>query len=167
MGDGRNILKSHCASLFNDDLSNEPNFGRIHLAGQYLLNSRLLIGVLRLIFRSAYSPGPEREAASKYWLELLSVSQPGMRGWVWGPDYPWDFLLTVLETAAAALATRRPTRCQVCFYLFRIRTTFIRFFAGRFLILTTDSKIECRKFWILKTPELNGIQACEHSLQCP
>ncbi len=26
------------ASLFNDNLSNEPNFGRIHLAGQYLLN---------------------------------------------------------------------------------------------------------------------------------
>ncbi len=24
------------ASLFNDDISNEPNFGRIHLAGQYL-----------------------------------------------------------------------------------------------------------------------------------
>jgi hypothetical protein len=24
------------ASLFNDDLSNEPNFGRIRLAGQYL-----------------------------------------------------------------------------------------------------------------------------------
>jgi hypothetical protein len=24
------------ASLFNDDLSNEPNFGWIHLAGQYL-----------------------------------------------------------------------------------------------------------------------------------
>jgi hypothetical protein len=24
------------ASLFNEDLSNEPNFGRIHLAGQYL-----------------------------------------------------------------------------------------------------------------------------------
>ncbi len=26
------------ASLFNDNLSNEPNFGRIHPAGQYLLN---------------------------------------------------------------------------------------------------------------------------------
>jgi hypothetical protein len=24
------------ASPFNDDLENEPNFGRIHLAGQYL-----------------------------------------------------------------------------------------------------------------------------------
>jgi hypothetical protein len=113
-------------SLFNDDLSNEPNFGRIHLAVQYLLNSRLLIGVLCLIFRSAYSPGPEREAASKYWLELLSVSQPGMRGWVWGPDYPWDFLLTVLETAAAAPATRRPTRYHVCFLLYRTWKNFIR-----------------------------------------
>ncbi len=36
MGDGRNFLKSRRASLFNDDLSNEPNLGRIHLAGQYL-----------------------------------------------------------------------------------------------------------------------------------
>ncbi len=30
------FLKKLCASLCNDDLSNEPNFGRIHLAGQYL-----------------------------------------------------------------------------------------------------------------------------------
>ncbi len=30
------FLKTFCASLFNEDLSNEPNFGRIHLAGQYL-----------------------------------------------------------------------------------------------------------------------------------
>ena len=36
MGDGWNFLKSRRASLFNDDLSNEPNLGRIHLAGQYL-----------------------------------------------------------------------------------------------------------------------------------
>jgi hypothetical protein len=36
MGDGRIFLKSFRASLFNDDLTNEPNFGRIHLAGQYL-----------------------------------------------------------------------------------------------------------------------------------
>ncbi len=34
---GRGIfLKTFRASLFNEDLSNEPNFGRIHLAGQYL-----------------------------------------------------------------------------------------------------------------------------------
>ncbi len=34
---GRRIfLKSFRTSLFNEDLSNEPNFGRIHLAGQYL-----------------------------------------------------------------------------------------------------------------------------------
>jgi hypothetical protein len=33
MGGGRIILKT---SLFNEDLSNEPNFGQIHLAGQYL-----------------------------------------------------------------------------------------------------------------------------------
>ncbi len=31
-----NLSKNLRASLFNDDLSNEPNFGRIHLAGQYL-----------------------------------------------------------------------------------------------------------------------------------
>ncbi len=34
--DGQIFLKTFRASLFNDDLSNEPNFGRIHLAGQYL-----------------------------------------------------------------------------------------------------------------------------------
>ncbi len=31
MGDGRIFLKT-----INKDLSNEPNFGLIHLAGQYL-----------------------------------------------------------------------------------------------------------------------------------
>ncbi len=36
MGDVRIFSKNLRASLFNDDLSNEPNFGRIHLAGQYL-----------------------------------------------------------------------------------------------------------------------------------
>ncbi len=30
------FLKTFRASHFNEDLSNEPNFGRIHLAGQYL-----------------------------------------------------------------------------------------------------------------------------------
>jgi hypothetical protein len=34
MGDGRIFLKIRRASSFNKDLSNEPNFGRIHLAGQ-------------------------------------------------------------------------------------------------------------------------------------
>jgi hypothetical protein len=29
-------LKNHRASLFNDDLSNEPNFGQIYFAGQFL-----------------------------------------------------------------------------------------------------------------------------------
>ncbi len=34
---GRQIFLKNCrAYLFNDDLSKEPNFGRIHLAGQYL-----------------------------------------------------------------------------------------------------------------------------------
>jgi hypothetical protein len=36
MEGGRIFLKNPRACLFNDDLSNEPNFGRIHLAGQYL-----------------------------------------------------------------------------------------------------------------------------------
>ncbi len=36
MGDGRIFLQTFRASLFNDDLLNEPNFDWIHLAGQYL-----------------------------------------------------------------------------------------------------------------------------------
>jgi hypothetical protein len=36
MGDGRIFLKTDRNASFNKDLSNEPNFGRIHLAGQYL-----------------------------------------------------------------------------------------------------------------------------------
>ncbi len=36
------FLKTFRASLFNDDLSNEPNFGRIYLAGQYLWNNIML-----------------------------------------------------------------------------------------------------------------------------
>ncbi len=36
IADGRIILKTVCASIFNEDLSNEPNFGWIHLARQYL-----------------------------------------------------------------------------------------------------------------------------------
>ncbi len=36
MGDGRIFLKSRRDTSFNKDLSNEPNLGRIHLAGQYL-----------------------------------------------------------------------------------------------------------------------------------
>ncbi len=35
-GDGRIFPKNRRASSFNKDLSNEPNFGRIHLAGQNL-----------------------------------------------------------------------------------------------------------------------------------
>ncbi len=34
MGGGQIFLKTFYASLFNEDLSNGPNFGRIHLAGQ-------------------------------------------------------------------------------------------------------------------------------------
>ncbi len=36
MGNGRIFLKSLGDASFNKDLSNEPNFERIHLTGQYL-----------------------------------------------------------------------------------------------------------------------------------
>ncbi len=36
MGDGRISLKTDRDASFNKDLSIEPNFDRIHLAGQYL-----------------------------------------------------------------------------------------------------------------------------------
>jgi hypothetical protein len=36
MGDGRILLKPRRDDSFKTVLSNEPNFGRIHLAGQYL-----------------------------------------------------------------------------------------------------------------------------------
>ncbi len=35
MGDGRILLKPRRDDSFKKVLSNEPNFGRIHLAGQY------------------------------------------------------------------------------------------------------------------------------------
>ncbi len=36
MGNGRIFLKTGPDASFNKDLSNKPNFDRIHLAGQYL-----------------------------------------------------------------------------------------------------------------------------------
>ncbi len=36
MGDGRIFLENLRDTSFNKELSNEPTFGRIHLAGQYL-----------------------------------------------------------------------------------------------------------------------------------
>jgi hypothetical protein len=36
MGDGRIFLKSFRDASFHKDLSNEPNFDRIYLVGQYL-----------------------------------------------------------------------------------------------------------------------------------
>ncbi len=36
MEGGRIFLQTFRASLLNDDLSNEPNYGRIYLVGQYL-----------------------------------------------------------------------------------------------------------------------------------
>jgi hypothetical protein len=37
MGGGRIFLKTRRDASFNKVLSNEPNFDRIHIAGQYLL----------------------------------------------------------------------------------------------------------------------------------
>jgi hypothetical protein len=37
-GEREDFSKNLRASLFNVDLSNEPNFSQIHLAGQYLLS---------------------------------------------------------------------------------------------------------------------------------
>jgi hypothetical protein len=39
MGDGRIFLKTRLNVSFKKGLSNEPTFGLIHLAGQYLLIS--------------------------------------------------------------------------------------------------------------------------------
>jgi hypothetical protein len=36
MADGRIFLENLCDTSFNKDLSKEPNFGLIHLTGQYL-----------------------------------------------------------------------------------------------------------------------------------
>jgi hypothetical protein len=36
MGGGQIFLKTFRASLFTEDLSDEPNFSRIHIAGQYI-----------------------------------------------------------------------------------------------------------------------------------
>ena len=48
MGGGRVFVKTVSASLFKEDPSNEPNFGQIHLTGQYLqadiLKSQCQIG---------------------------------------------------------------------------------------------------------------------------
>jgi hypothetical protein len=51
MGDRRNVLKSHRASLFNDDLSNEPSSGgsisldsTFHKINELLENSDILSG---------------------------------------------------------------------------------------------------------------------------
>jgi hypothetical protein len=69
MGDRRIILKNLRTSSFNKDLSNEPNFGRIHLAGQYLycffskwwfLSCTHVIVLDQAIFRRASRP--------TYWL---------------------------------------------------------------------------------------------------
>jgi hypothetical protein len=42
MADGRIFLKTS-APLFNKSLSNGPNFGRIHLTGQYLVPFNIIL----------------------------------------------------------------------------------------------------------------------------
>ncbi len=39
MEGGRIFLKTFRTSIFNEDLSNEPNLGWIHLAGEYTFNA--------------------------------------------------------------------------------------------------------------------------------
>ncbi len=43
MGDGRIFLKTGRDASFNKDLSNEPNFDRIHLAGHSAFNPTHLL----------------------------------------------------------------------------------------------------------------------------
>ncbi len=43
MGGGQIFLKTRRDASFNKDLSNEPTFDWIHLAGQYLRGSRQLV----------------------------------------------------------------------------------------------------------------------------
>jgi hypothetical protein len=47
-GGQQDFFENLRASLFNDDLSNEPNFGRSHLAGQYGTFKHIKILQLRL-----------------------------------------------------------------------------------------------------------------------
>ncbi len=64
MGDGRIFLKTRRDASFNKDLSNEPNFDRIHLAGQYLGFKHALLNSFTWssVYMSA-SPVPASRAA--------------------------------------------------------------------------------------------------------
>jgi hypothetical protein len=54
MGDGRILLKNRRTSLFNDDLSNEANFGRIHpLDSTFKLPQIYFVTVIFLAYRRA------------------------------------------------------------------------------------------------------------------
>jgi hypothetical protein len=59
-GDGRILLKTFRNILFNDDLSNESIFGRIHLARQYLQAATSYIMIFNFsisdLFYVPYSP---------------------------------------------------------------------------------------------------------------
>ncbi len=69
MGDGRIFLKIFCSSLFNDDLSNEPNFGQIHLAGQYLLGEGTY-------YKQMFIRGGQRHLQIGRMLDIYLISEP-------------------------------------------------------------------------------------------
>jgi hypothetical protein len=63
MGGGQLFLKNLCDTTFKKDLSNEPNFGRIHLAEQYLYHTSeksLSKTPLSTLFRTSKSSDFER-----------------------------------------------------------------------------------------------------------
>jgi hypothetical protein len=63
MGDRRIFLKNGRDASFNKDLSNEPNFGRIHLAGQYLKS------------RNNYALSPEASICTFYIEQFTTYTQ--------------------------------------------------------------------------------------------
>jgi hypothetical protein len=74
MGDGRIFLKTRCDASFEKDLSNEPNFDRIHLAGQYLS------GVIIYIWKSLLSEDQTSEVDCAIWWRLLPEGSFGRGG---------------------------------------------------------------------------------------
>jgi hypothetical protein len=65
MGGGRIFPKILCVFLLDDDLSNEPNFGWIHFAGQYLTWHEKL-DFLVFLFYKTISKVAERMAGILY-----------------------------------------------------------------------------------------------------
>ncbi len=60
MGDGRILLKHPRYDSFKKGLSNEPNFGRIYLAGQYLLTVKHIKAANNLSKKFKSGIGPIR-----------------------------------------------------------------------------------------------------------